>query len=187
MPINSQAKGKRAERDLANWWKVNGYPDAERAVKTGTKQTHDAGDLILEHGDFRLCVEVKHHAGGLTDLQVMAFGQKLQQQIVRSKSDMGILVERRDRVSDPGRWWAHVHGLTFATLAYPVGPTSPHLPARIGPTSDFRPVRVQLAYLADLLRAAGLADLPGLVSTSDLPGHDESGAMAERPQAVGGT
>lgn len=116
MTINSQAKGKRAERDLANWWKVNGFPDAARAVKTGDRFTPDAGDLILEHLDFRLVVEVKHHAGGLTEGRVAAYGEKLIRQVAQSRGTMGVLVERRDRVSDPGKWWVHMAPAHFAHL-----------------------------------------------------------------------
>lgn len=179
MPINSQAKGKRAELAVANWFKVNGFPDACRAVKTGTAHTHDAGDLILEHGQFRLCVEVKHRAGGLSDSEVMQFGTKLQQQIVMSKSHFGILVERRDRVGDPGRWWVHVHGTAFALLVI--------RQVALGAVADFQPVRVQLGYLAELLREAGLASTLTPVASSAPSVTRRTGTEAERPQAVGGT
>jgi hypothetical protein len=187
MPINSQEKGKRAERDLARWFKVNGYPDAERAVKTGTTQTHDAGDLILEHNEFRLCVEIKHHAGGLSDLQVASFGAKLGQQCVQSKSSLGILVERRDRVSDPGRWWVHVHAFHFARLE--MAPPLVYFSDRpvIEPGNIFRPVRVSVGYFAELLRRTGLAHSGEGVATSAVSGHVASGTEAERPQAVGGS
>lgn len=118
-PINSQAKGKRAERDLANWWKTHGFPDAARAVKTGDRFAPDGGDLILERGHFRLVIEVKHHAGGLTDGQVIEYGTKLTRQVATSKGNMGVLVERRDRVSDPARWWVHLHPFDFALLVVP--------------------------------------------------------------------
>lgn len=184
MTINSQAKGKRAERDLANWWKVNGYPDAERAVKTGTKQTHDAGDLVLEFGAFRLCVEVKHHDGGLSDLQVASFGAKLSQQCVQSKSNMGVLVERRDRVSDAGRWWAHVDAMDFAQLQIC---NRANFELHMQPHAAFRPVRVSVGYLAELLRFAGFASTPGAVASLVLSGTRRPGAEPERAAEVGGT
>jgi Holliday junction resolvase-like predicted endonuclease len=187
MTINSQAKGKRAELAVANWFKVNGYPDAGRAVKTGTTYTHDGGDLILEHGDFRLCVEVKHRAGGLSDSEVLQFGRKLQQQIVMSKSDMGILVERRDRVGDPGRWWVHMHSSALATLeVWALRNGSAGLV--FGAVADFRPVRLQLDYLATLLQKVGLAQPPEAVPSSAASAY-RMGAdtKPERAQAVGGT
>lgn len=182
MPINSQAKGKRAERDLAKWWKVNGYPDAERAVKTGTFQTHDAGDLILEWGSFRLCVEVKHYAGGLSDLQVASFGAKLRTQTIQSKSNMGVLVERRDRVSDPGRWWVYLSARDFALLEI-----ERKVSDRFIPVSEFLPVRVQLGYLGMLLRQAGLASPGEGVVSSAVSGSRRSGTAPVRAQAVGGS
>lgn len=182
MPINSQAKGKRAERDLAKWWKVNGYPDAERAVKTGTTQTHDAGDLILEWNRFRLCVEVKHHAGGLSDLQVASFGAKLSQQCVQSKSNMGVLVERRDRVSDVGRWWVHIHARHFAVIEL-----EPFPEQMLNPMTSWRPVRVSVGYLAELLRRARLASPAEGVVSSAVSGSRRSGTAPVRAQAVGGS
>lgn len=184
MPVNSQDKGKRAERDLANWWKDHGYPDAARAVKTGTSDTHDAGDLILEYYDFRLCVEVKHHKGGLTDLQVDAFGAKLSQQCVQSKSNMGVLVERRDRVSDAGRWWAHIHARQFAQLELMVHRTS--WVGTINPSLAFRPVRVSVGYLAELLRRAGLAYPGARVVSSATSDARRPGTQPVRAE-VGGT
>lgn len=142
--IDSQAKGKRAERQLAAWWREHGFPDASRAVKTGDRLQPDGGDLVLRHGDFRLVVEVKHHAGDLTDLQVAQFCAKLVSQVAQSNGTMGVLVERRDGVADPGRWWAHVNAHDFAclTLALPL----------VG-TRRFVPVRCSVGYLAEMLQA----------------------------------
>lgn len=153
MVINSQAKGKRAERDLANWWKENGFPDAARAVKTGDRFTHDGGDLILENAaaDFRLVVEVKHHAGGLSVLQVSQFGVKLLEQVRHSRGDMGVLIERRDAVADPGKWWAHVSAPVFAQLVIGYPDFICHF------DTVWVPVRCSVAYFAELLRNAGLA------------------------------
>jgi hypothetical protein len=147
--IDSQAKGKRAERALAAWWREHGFPNASRAVKTGDRLQPDGGDLVLQHGNFRLVVEVKHHAGGLTDGQVAEYGNKLIGQVLQSKGDMGVLVERRDGVADPGRWWAHVTPFQFAALW------------RDGRTPNavcWVPMacRTTVGYLATMLQAAGL-------------------------------
>jgi hypothetical protein len=150
--INVGDKGKRAERQLAVWWRAHGFPDAARHVKTGDRFTPDEGDLVLVHGDFRLVVEVKHHAGGLTDGQVTEYGQKLvRKQVPQSNGSMGILVERRDRVSDPGCWWVHLDPTHFALLEIegvrpiPVGPWVPLA------------CRTTVGYFARLLTNAGLA------------------------------
>lgn len=152
--VNSQAKGKRAERQLAAWWRDNGFPDAARYVKTGDRFVTDGGDLVLEHGEFRLVVEVKHHAGGLTDGQVAEYGTKLLRQVAQSKGTMGILVERRDRVSDASRWWVHIGARDFAILE-----RNEVLTLLTHNATGFQPVRTTVGYFAHLLRSAGLAQV----------------------------
>jgi hypothetical protein len=153
--INSQAKGKRAERQLANWWKTHGFPDAHRAVVTGDRFAPDGGDLVLEHGGFRLVIEVKHHAGGLTDGQVTEYGTKLVRQIAQSKGSMGVLVERRDRVSDPARWWVHLDPADFAYLVI-----FPDYTLADWRGTGLRPLacRTTVGYFAELLRDTGFAE-----------------------------
>jgi hypothetical protein len=172
MPINSQAKGKRAERDLANWWKLNGFPDAARAVKTGDRFTPDAGDLILQYGDFRLVVEVKHHAGGLTTGDVSRFGEKLQTQTRQSGSHMGVLVERRDRVANAGDWWLWVDDFVYAALLLERG-VAPI------PASFVHMVRLPVHRFAKLLRVAGLAQPMREVVSSLLSPPDGAAPEAE--------
>lgn len=164
----SQDKGKRAERDLANWLKVSGYPDAARAVKTGDRFAHDGGDLVIDHwsepgGLFRLVIEVKHHAGGLTELQVAQFGAKLIEQVNVSHGNMGVLVERRDRQPDPARWWVHIHALDFSNLVLGRAPTR-------FPMRSWVPVRCSAGFLLEMLQDAGLAQRPtGVVSSATSP------------------
>lgn len=160
MTINSQAKGKRAERDLANWLKVNGYPDAARAVKTGDRFTHDGGDLILDHNEFRLVIEVKNRASVLRDSEVKEFGEKLLHQVEQSRGDLGILVEKRQRVSNPGRWWAYVPARAFSVLQLGLSTLN------ISNASSWAPVRVPVSHIVMLLQAAGLASTnTGMVSS----------------------
>lgn len=154
--IHVADKGKRAERQLAKWWQAHGFPDAARHVKTGDRFTPDEGDLVLVHGDFRLVIEVKHHAGGLTDGQVTEYGQKLvRKQVPQSKGTMGILVERRDRASDAGRWWVHLDPEDFACLLVPINPEFNFG----GPASAWQPLacRTTVGYFARRLTEAGLA------------------------------
>jgi len=156
--INSQSKGKRAERSLAAWWRYHGFPDAARYVKTGDRFTTDGGDLVLDSDGFRLVVEVKHHAGGLTDGQVAEYGAKLIRQVRQSAGTMGVLVERRDRVADPGRWWAHVDPHDFAYLTVPrIEDLGGEL--GYGPGWAWQPLacRTTVEHFAMLLRVAGLA------------------------------
>lgn len=151
--INVADKGKRAERHLAKWWQAHGFPDAARHVKTGDQFTPDEGDLVLEHEDFRLVIEVKHHDGGLTDGQITEFGSKLIRQVKQSKGTMGILVERRDRLSDAGRWWVHLDPYVFARLCvgYPDFVADP--PTQWAALA----CRTDVNYFAQLLTEAGLS------------------------------
>lgn len=155
-PINSQAKGKRAERQLANWWKTHGFPDAHRAVVTGDQFAPDGGDLVLEHGAFRLVIEVKHHAGGLTDGQVTEYGTKLVRQTAQSKGTIGILVERRDRVADPARWWVHLSPYDFAYLVVPRIEDFAGV-LEFDPRNGWEPLacRTTVGYFAERLRHTG--------------------------------
>lgn len=178
MTINSQAKGKRAELQLANWFKANGFPDAARAVKTGDQFTMDAGDLILEHLSFRLCVEVKHHAGGLTQGQVYEFGKKLQSQVKQSRATFGVLVERRDRVADPGQWWVHAPFQSFVKLL------------TVNAICQFlwnRPIRMTVDDLALRLRDRGLAHDTDCVACSAGSAPDGLATEAAMADTNGGT
>lgn len=157
--INSQAKGKRAERTLATWWRDRGFPDAARYVKTGDRFTVDGGDLVLVHGDFRLVIEVKHHAGGLTDGQLAEYGAKLVRQVQQSNGTMGILVERRDRVADAGRWWVHLAPVHFGLLHSGVQLIAGR--AGLSQPPAWRPLacRTTVGYFAERLVAAGLTSM----------------------------
>lgn len=150
--INSQAKGKRAERDLANWWKTHGFPDAHRAVVTGDRFAPDGGDLVLQYGDFRLVIEVKHHDGGLTDGQIAEYGAKLVRQTAQSKGTIGILVERRDRVADPARWWVHIEPSDFVLL---IDNETDRLGQPLGAWNALA-CRTTVGYFAEMLTAVGL-------------------------------
>lgn len=174
----SQDKGKRAERDLANWFKTHGYPDASRAVKTGDRFAHDGGDLILEYDSFRLVCEVKHHAGGLTELQVAQFGAKLIEQVRVSRAHLGVLIERRDRQPDPGRWWVHLPAWHLACLVL----AADEWIKALGPdqrSSAWVPVRCSVAYLAERLQACGLAQRTGNLVRLPASTPDGSAPMAE--------
>jgi hypothetical protein len=111
--VDSQAKGKRAERDLVNYLKQV-WPEARRHVRTGDLYSADEGDIRLDGSQGQGCVviEVKHYAGGLTRTQVGAFLLKLETSQCRG-TDLGVLIERREGSSNPADWYAH---LTLATL-----------------------------------------------------------------------
>lgn len=98
--IDSQAKGKRAERAVVSWLQANGFPEARRVIRTADARNADEGDVRIDG----VTIEVKHYRGGLTESEVDRFMKKLA--IQKRPGDVGLLVERRDRVSDVGSWWA---------------------------------------------------------------------------------
>lgn len=171
MTVNSQRKGKTAERDVANWLKVNGYPEASRAVKTGTRFVHDGGDLIVDCREFRMVIEVKNHAKELTPRQVSDFSTKLNEQVLVSSGNFGFLIEKRNRVADPGQWWAHVDSVHFGML---------QVMNRLCTDREIGPVviRCSVAYLVHLLREAGLAGPAEGVSCSAQSDTRRSGDTA---------
>ncbi len=106
-------KGKRAERAVVSFLLNRGLGMARRVVRTGTATDPDEGDIRLPG----VTIEVKHHAGGLSRLDVTTFLAKLSRTQCRP-GDLGALVERVDRIADPGQWrvW-----LTMADLMRCVG------------------------------------------------------------------
>lgn len=143
MSIDSGAKGKRAERDLANWLKLQGWPDAERAVVTGFavqgRVKEDTGDIAGTPG---ITWQVKHYNGGLTYLEASRFLDQAVVQAAAAGNYLAVLVERRDMSASPASWWAWV---TLGCLGHLIG--AQHL----NPFAAAYPVRMQLATLSPLL------------------------------------
>jgi Holliday junction resolvase len=89
-------KGKQAERDVAAYLTAHGIP-ARREVRTGTRDVHDEGDIVLATAP--VTIEVKCWATPLTRGEVEALVAKLGHQ--RRPGDMGWLVERVVRKPAP--------------------------------------------------------------------------------------
>lgn len=143
--VDSAAKGKRAERVVADVFRSAGWPesDARRHVRTGDLRTPDEGDIRLPG----VTVEVKHYKGGLTEQQIQGFMEKLRNSQCRP-GEIGLLVERRDSIApaNAGRWWCHLWATDYFRI------------------SDFRlavaafnnhVVRIQLQDAVRLLKYAG--------------------------------
>ncbi len=111
MTLDSQAKGKRAERAVAQYFTRRGWPEARRVVRTADRYAPDEGDVRLPG----VTIEVKHYARPLTDAEVDTFMFKLCTQ-QRRADDVALLIERRQGVADPGRWWTHMNAGELAWL-----------------------------------------------------------------------
>lgn len=103
MSIRSVDKGKRAERAVVNYLREQGFATARRVVRTGTAIELDEGDIRIP--GVPVTFEVKHYASGLTRQEISRFLRKLVDEQCRP-GDLGILVERGHRVSDPAQWTA---------------------------------------------------------------------------------
>jgi hypothetical protein len=109
--VNSQAKGKRAELQVANALTRSGLP-SRRHVRTGDTYTPDEGDLRLTVAP--VTIEVKDWARGYSRGQVAELLDKLGRQ--RRTGDLGLLVCKRAGVADPYGWDCWVTAVDAARL-----------------------------------------------------------------------
>lgn len=150
--------GTRAETAVVRYLRKNGWPAAERRALTGA---HDRGDITGCPG---LVFEVKggEAARKATDRLVHGWLAETDNERRNSGADFGVLVLQRRGIGPDraGRWWAVIPVADFAVLtAAMVHPTTYHLPEA--------PVRLLLADLVSLLRAAGYGTpLPADQSTT---------------------
>ena len=139
------SKGKAAERAVARWLRENGWPQADRAVRTGYRSSlrtsDDPGDIVGTPG---LAWQVKD-CGTLT---IPAWMAETATQATASGADFGILVVKQRGKASPGRWFAYVTAWEFHILlgGEKNSPTPVH--------ADF-PVRMELGELVPLLHVAG--------------------------------
>jgi hypothetical protein len=142
-------KGKKAERDVANYLTANGIP-ARRTVRTGDKNHSDDGDITIPG----VCIEVKNWSGGLTMGSVETLLRKLEVQ--KGRKDFGLLVERLDRVADAGKWrvWMSPSDMARLLSHSDMFTVYEHVLGR----QDYEPISCRLAYVAYRLKAGGWVD-----------------------------
>lgn len=142
---SNRNRGADAERELVRWLRENGWPGAERAVRTGYRTSNrvsaDPGDVTGTPG---LVWQVKYTTRFEWPAVFAANLAETEAQRAAAGADHGLLVQRRPRASDAGKWWVHVTGRSFAVL----------LTGRDAPEFDCV-ARVTVAELALLLRRAG--------------------------------
>jgi hypothetical protein len=155
----SRAKGIRAERELAKylrtWW-----PEAERAVVTGFR----AGDHVCDdRGDIRGAGELVwqcKNVATLTDKDVDDILEETRIQTYAARAHYGIVVQRRQGKTDPGKWWAWLTVADVTQLAAQ-GRYKPRPDAWSYTFSGRRmpSVRMLLADVVDLLLDAGYGEV----------------------------
>lgn len=139
-------KGHQAERDLCRWLRVNGFPGAERAVRTGfrvgDRVSADPGDVTGTPGivcSVKDCA-VEQRSVWMAELAAMVAGD--------APGAVGLLVHKRRGHADPGRWWCW---LVLGDLADLMTNGTWALPS----DEHELPVRMELGHVVPLLRGAG--------------------------------
>lgn len=152
----NSAKGKEAERRVASYLKVNGWPEAVRLVRTGYRNgenvSHDEGDIDKTPG---IAWQVKYVAEK-DWWQVPNWLADTESQRIAKGAMVGILVVRRPGHAHASEWWAHVYLrdvllLLGVTAQFGLTPAAPSVAGLV----TF-PVRFELRHLIPLLHAAGL-------------------------------
>lgn len=143
----NRRRGLTAERDLCRWLRSNGFPQAERAVRTGfrtaDRTSADPGDLTgtgLIVWSVKDCA-VEQHAKWRDELDVML------QAVPCHPDQLGLIVHKRRGHATPGAWWVWIQ---LQDLAHVIGlEHSYHGPQWFRTTLD---------ELIPLVRAAGYGD-----------------------------
>lgn len=148
----SGERGKRAERDLVSWLRGNGFPGAERTVRTG----HRAGNRVrADEGDVTGTGPI---VWSVKDCQVERLAVWRDELLAMGgPEDLRILVHKRRGHADPGRWWAWADAGALADVLN--GRLAPRY-AVPGWSPWEHPVRLELAHLVEALRLAGHGDVP---------------------------
>jgi hypothetical protein len=137
-------RGLNAERDLCKWLRTNGFPGAERAVRTGfrtlDRTSADPGDVTGTPGivwSVKDCA-VEQLGAWMAELDVMATVHDG----VNLDPPVALLVHKRRGHADPARWWCWMGVDQLIDLTG----NETHLTF---------PVRVELGDFLPILHAAG--------------------------------
>jgi hypothetical protein len=154
MTNKPRAIGTAAETGVVRYCKPNGFPHADRLALHGA----------LDEGDVQLCpgvvLEVKggKRAETASDALVTAWLDETEVERRNRGADVAALVLKRagKGQKNAGAWWVYLPGWTYVWLAT-IGDLV-HLVCIQTRGDDLPPVRITLAALVDLLRAAGYGD-----------------------------
>lgn len=116
MSINSRTKGHSAERAVAQWLRLNGYPDARTSRSAlGRDGFVQPGDVLGVPG---LSIEVKNRR----DLNI---GESLLQARRQAEDgELGLVLVKPYRIIDVSQWWAIAYfGELLPCLNFPSSTT----------------------------------------------------------------
>jgi len=143
-------RGIQAERDLCRWLRSNGFPHAERAVRTGfqasDRSSPDPGDITgtpLILWSVKDCA-VEQIGKWFDELDAMDCG-----------ADVRLIVHKRRGHAGPERWWCW---LDLGQLTQLVIPPFGHAAVLALANNSPSPVRMEVGDVAPLLRAAGYGE-----------------------------
>lgn len=145
---SNRRRGHTAERDVARWLRSNGFPHAERAVRTGFRAVDRA---VADPGDIDGIPGVVISVKDCAVEQLTMWLAELDAMIVGTGAVHGLLVHKRRGHADPSRWWCWLVLEDFVRLT-----SGRDCPIGIEPLRH--PVRMELGHVVALLRAAGWGD-----------------------------
>jgi hypothetical protein len=149
----ANAKGKDGELRVANFLRDNGWPQAQRRVKTGWSVTGRASaDLGDIDGTPKIAWQVKAGETRDTALVIARLLLEATEQAVAAGADFGFAVVRRLGKADAGSWWAWCTANDlWALIELARDPEN----VLLAPEAESVPVRLELRDLVRLLRRAG--------------------------------
>src|SRR5437588_8076904 len=110
----------RDEKAIAAYFREHGAGDVERSVRSGWRNSArslaDQGDHIGLHG---ICIQAKDYTGGRGPLVDKLLEQSMIEtlaQCVAAKQVVPLLIEKRIRCADVGKWYAWLPANTYCAL-----------------------------------------------------------------------
>lgn len=143
--VNGDAKGKKYERDLADYFVSLGYENARRMVRTGTRKHRDEGDI----DGLPFTVQAKTLKAEARDVQLDRWHGEARSQASTRGHSLALLIVKRNGHGDIGKSWVYLDALSLARLVNP----DTTLPRDLGACQEalWMGARVSLRKLSALL------------------------------------
>lgn len=159
--LANRNRGAQAERDLCRWFRANGFPQAERAVRTGYRTADrvfaDQGDITgtgLTIWSVKDCAR-ERIADWFDELDEMSDNSE------HGSVNECFIVQKRRGHADPGSWWcwqwqSQYLGLYRRWLER-TGHIDQFAPMWVPEGTEY-PMRMELGHVVPLLLAAGYGE-----------------------------
>lgn len=110
MSAYHRQKGSSMERMVADYFRDNGFPFADRRVKTGAKDTGDIGGVHV-NGE-RLAIEVKNTA----KLSLGTWAGEAETERINDQALAGVIVHKRHGKGKPEDQWVTLTLADFVAI-----------------------------------------------------------------------